>query len=213
MVAQRKAETEERLMTEAEYLAFEERSRERHEFADGVLRLMSGTTGTHNEIVLNLVEKLRPLARKKKCRIRAESVKLRAHSGWRKRYYYPDFMVICAPRTSDEYTEEDPCFIVEVTSKSTKDVDRQEKLEAYLQLESLFVYAIIEQSSRKVEVFQRISDGWKYRLLEGAGVFDVPCLGATVTLEDVYAGLTLPELKRLQTAPALGEKKKTRKKA
>jgi Uma2 family endonuclease len=196
MVAQRKMETEERLMTEAEYLAFEERSRERHEFVDGVLRLMSGTTGAHNEIAQNFVEKLRPLARKKKCRTRIEAVKLRLSHVSSNRYYYPDFMIMCGPPTEDPSIEENPCMVVEILSKSTEHFDRGEKFETYLRTPSLQRYVLVHQTSRTVEVYERAVDSWTYRLLEETGAFDVPCIGARMTLEDVFEGVTFPEPKR-----------------
>jgi Uma2 family endonuclease len=213
MVAQRKPEAEERVMTEAEYLAFEERSRERHEFVDGVLRLMSGTTRKHNEIAQNLVLKLTPTARKMFCRTSVEGVKLRLSHIFSNRYYYPDFMVVCGPESSDPSIEENPCLIVEILSKTTENVDRGEKFEAYINIPSLERYVLIDQKRRKVEVFSRSGEDWLYRKLEGTGAFDVPCLNATVTLEDVYAGLVLPELKRISNASVSGAKKKTRKKA
>jgi Uma2 family endonuclease len=211
MVAQRKPE--ERLMTEADYLAFSQDSSERYEFVDGVLRLMSGTTDIHNEIIHNITDKLRPAARARGCRLYTESLKLRAHSFSNRRYYYPDVMVLCTENSNDAYTKENPCIIVEVLSKTTENVDRGEKFEAYIGIPSLERYVLIDQKRRKVEVFSRSGEDWLYRKLEGTGAFDVPCLNATVTLEDVYAGLTLPELKRIPNASISGEKKKTRKKA
>jgi Uma2 family endonuclease len=194
MVAQRKPE--ERVMTEAEYLEFEERSRERHEFVDGVLRLMSGTTGAHNDIAQNFVEKLRPLARKKKCRTRVEAVKLRLTHLSSNRYYYPDFMVVCGPESNDPSIEENPCMVVEILSKTTRHVDRGEKFETYLRMPSLERYILVHQDQRTVEVYERAVDSWTYRLLEDSGAFDVPCIGARVTLEDVFEGVTFPAPKR-----------------
>ena len=194
MVAQRK--TEERVMTEAEYLAFEERSRERHEFVDGALRLMSGTTRAHNGIAQNFVLALTPKARKKSCRTSVEGVKLRLSHVSSNRYYYPDFMIACGPESSNPSIEENPRMVVEILSKSTTHIDRGEKFETYLRTPSLQRYALVHQTSRTVEVCERAVDSWTYRLLEETGAFDVPCIGARITLEDVFEGVTFPAPKR-----------------
>ena len=184
-----------RKLTEDEYLTLEQvRVDERFEYVDGVLRAMSGTTRKHNVIVQNLVLKLTPVAREKRCRTTAESVKLRAPVGSGRLYYYPDFMVVCNPETPDPYTEENPCLVVEVLSKSTTDVDRGEKLETYQRLKSVQTYAIVDQERRKVEVYSRIADGWLYRLLEGDARMDVPCLETSIALDDVYRDVTFPAL-------------------
>jgi Uma2 family endonuclease len=88
----------ERLFTEEEYLKLEEKSKERHEFIDGTIRTMTGTTEEHNDIVLNLATKLLPLARALGCRVRTENLKLKLPIGSKQRYYYPDVVVVCGPR-------------------------------------------------------------------------------------------------------------------
>ena len=178
------------LISEEEYLRLEDESEERHEYVDGVLRLMAGTTEEHNEIVLNIATYLLPIARAKQCRVRTENVKLRLPFGSKRRYYYPDVTVLCAPRGEDKRIIENPCFVVEVLSKSTEQVDRIEKLETYQRIASLMQYVLVDQSKRKVEIYSRDEKGWRYELLE-EGSFNVSCLNTVMTLEDVYAGLNV----------------------
>lgn len=213
MVAARKVEASQVVMTEAEYLAFEERSPERHEFVDGELRLMSGTTRKHNDIVLNFVEKLRPIARKKRRRTSAEAVKLRLSHLSSHRYYYPDFMIACGPESDDPTIEESPCLVVEILSKSTEPIDRGEKFETYLRTPSMTRYVLVDQTRRRVEVYERAVDSWTYRLLEDSGTFDIPCIGATMTLDDVYDGIEFPKPKSRIKTSSRTKTSKTRKKA
>lgn len=176
------------LLSEEEYLKLEDESEERHEYVDGVLRLMAGTTEEHNEIVLNIATMLLPVARTKSCRVRAENVKLRLPVGSKRRYYYPDIAVLCGPRGDDKRIIENPCFVVEVLSSSTEKVDRTEKLETYQRIASLEQYVLIDQTKRKVEIYSRDEKGWRYQLL-GEGSFNVVCLDVIMTLDEVYAGL------------------------
>lgn len=176
------------LTSEEDYLKLEDSSEERHEYIDGILRLMAGTTEEHNDIVLNIATKLLPIARAKTCRVRAENVKLRLPIGSKRRYYYPDVVVLCGPRSDDKRILENPCLIVEVLSASTEKIDRVEKLETYQRLASLQQYVLVDQVKRKVEIYSRDEKGWRYELLEKGG-FDISCLDTRITLDDVYAGL------------------------
>ena len=59
----------EKTLTVEQYLEFEQTAELRHEFVDGQLIAMAGETLTHDDIVLNIVEALRPIARAKKCKL------------------------------------------------------------------------------------------------------------------------------------------------
>lgn len=178
----------ERLYTEEEYLELEERGEERHEYVDGTLRLMAGTTEEHNDVVQNFVLKLTGVARQKDCRLRVENVRLRLPLGSKRRYYYPDVVILCGPKSSEKRIIENPCFVAEVLSESTEHIDRGEKLETYQRITSLVQYILIDPTRHKVEIYKRLEDGWHYELLE-QGSFDVTCLDVTMTLDEVYAGL------------------------
>jgi Uma2 family endonuclease len=66
-----------------------------------------------------------------------ENLKLRLPRGSKRRYYYPDIIVVCSPRSDDKRMIENPCCIFEVLSESTKHIDKGEKLETYQRTESL----------------------------------------------------------------------------
>jgi len=50
-------------------------------------------------------------------------------------------------------------------------------------------YVLMEQEARRVKVYRKHVWNWTYQELEGDGEFDLPCLGVSVKLEQVYAGL------------------------
>lgn len=177
----------EKLLTEEEYLALEEKSEERHEFVDGVLRLMAGSTDEHNELVLNIATKLLALARTKGCRARAENLRVRLPSGSKRRYYYPDIVVTCEPKDNNKVIE-NPCVVMEILSDSTEHIDKGEKLETYQRIPSLKQYVLVDQTRHKVEIYTRGEGVWIYQMLESGG-FNVAWLDVTMTLDEVYAGL------------------------
>lgn len=174
------------LVSVEEYLESEKGSEQRHEYVDGVLVAMAGETLRHDDIVLNVVEALRPIARAKDCRLHASGIQIRVRST---RYRYPDVVVSCENPTNPRLLEA-PCFILEVLSESTADTDTGKKLEEYTRLPSMQVYAIAAQAEPRVIVYKRDVEGWRVEILEGAGQLEVACLGAGVTLEQIYAGVS-----------------------
>lgn len=176
----------ERLMTPEEYLAFEEQSDERHEFEDGHLYAMAGETLGHEEIVLNVAEVLRPIARDMGCRFSTKTIKLRTSSN---KYYYPDVVVTCQPARNDSSFLENACFVLEVLSPSTAWRDRGVKQDAYLEMPSLERYVVVNPNERHVAVFKRTIAGWMYETFNTDGEIEIPCLETRLSLEQIYAGI------------------------
>src|SRR5258708_23966481 len=83
-----------------EYFAIEQMPGIRHEYFEGEIFAMSGGTQNHNEISLNLRNRLDAVLRDHGCRSFVADVRLRTPAGL---YTYPDVMVICGPSelTSD----------------------------------------------------------------------------------------------------------------
>jgi Uma2 family endonuclease len=175
----------EKIINVEAYLELEKSSEIRHEYIDGELLAMAGEKLQHNDIVANIIEALRPIARAKKCRLQFETVKLQVKST---RYRYPDVMVSCAPG-DNPYFLENPCFIIEVLSESTQATDTGPKLDEYTRLPSLERYVMVEQDRRVVRIYRRTPEGWLFESLEDEGEIEVPCLETKLTLEQVFAGI------------------------
>ncbi len=171
------------LVTPQQYLTFEEGSSERHEYVDGLVYALPGESLRHNEIAGNLYSLLRSAARSRKCRVAFEGVKLWIPSV--NRYYYPDVMVLCDPRDSDDKIFQYPCFIAEVHSPSTRATDKREKLQAYRGIETLQGYLMVDHEERALEYVVRGVSGWRSQRLE-AGTLEVACLDATVNVADIF---------------------------
>jgi Uma2 family endonuclease len=167
-----------RTLSVEEYLEFEQVSETRHEFLDGTLHAMAGETQEHEEIVLNIAEVLRPVARAKGYRLYTTTIKLRVVGS---RYRYPDVMVMCVPK-SESRIESEPCLVIEVLSSSTESVDMNDKLAEYTRLPSLQWYVMVSQHRRLVTVYSRSVNGWEVQVLEENGEIDLPCLQTTLTL-------------------------------
>ncbi len=174
-------------LTVEEYLESERRSEIRHEYVDGALLAMPGTTRTHGKIVKNILKTLDDVAEAQGCELQALDVMTRTQGT---RYRYPDIVVSCSPG-SDPYLLENPCFIAEITSDSTADTDHGRKLEEYTKLPSLERYAIISQAQRFVIVYKLVNGAWTFETHSDAGEFEIPCLAITLSLDQIYAGVTV----------------------
>lgn len=130
----------------SEYLALEQSSDIRHEYLGGPLFAMAGESQEHEEIVLNVVEALRPIAKLNDCRLYTKNIKLQVS---KTRYRYPDVMILCNIKNQDGI-ETEPCFVLEVLSDSTAQTDLSHKLREYISMPSLERYAIASQTAKLV---------------------------------------------------------------
>lgn len=140
-------------ISEAEYLEGEKRADERHEYVDGQLYLMAGTSKRHNRIARNFITQMETAALGKNCEVFFSDIKVRAAK--HKTYYYPDVVVGCAEDDdADDYYLEKPCLIIEVSSESTIRKDYLEKALVYQAISSLQAYLIVAQDKPQVDIGQ-----------------------------------------------------------
>ena len=176
-------------ITEQAYLEGEKIAEVRHEYVDGIVYAMAGTSLRHNDIAINITSLLRPLTRGTPCKVNASDLKVRAQRS--KAYYYPDVIVGCQRDSTDSHFLEKPCLIVEVTSKSTEWKDFTEKALAYQKLAALQVYLIVAQDQPLVTMYYRDEEtGWEVaRFDDLEQVLTLPCPECTLTLADIYEGV------------------------
>jgi Uma2 family endonuclease len=96
------------LFTLAEYLALEPEGNICHEFIDGELFAIRGTSRAHNAIVTDLTIALGLHCRVTSCRVASNDMKVLIADA--NRGYYPDLVVSCGDPADepDEYTETQP---------------------------------------------------------------------------------------------------------
>lgn len=176
-------------LSEADYLAFEAKSLERHEYVAGQIFAMTGSTLRHATIAGNVFALVKAHLKGSHCRAFISDVKV--HVARDAAYYYPDLVVSCdeqlAKLSPDQRIIETPVLIVEVLSESTEAIDRREKMFSYRKLSSLKEYVLIAQNERRVEVFRRVADvGWEQRIYDADDRVDLASIGALLTMDDIY---------------------------
>ena len=168
-----------------DYLAGEAASEIRHEYIDGRVYAMTGTSRTHGLIVNALAFSLTPAARRAGCQLFTSDMKVRLEIADQTLFYYPDLLLSCDTTDREPYFRRFPCLIVEVLSESTERIDRREKLLAYQTLPSLREYLLVAQDRARVELFRRVND-WKVERHE-SGELWLDCVSAAVALAEIYA--------------------------
>ncbi len=141
---------EEPLSTQ-EYLDTELVSLVKREFINGDVYAMAGASTNHNRIVANLSRELGNILKNTPCEPFASDMKVQVE----RNFFYPDVLVVCDHETNDLGITDAPLILVEVLSKSTRQIDHTLKRTAYQQLPSLLEYVLIEQDIVDIEVCRR----------------------------------------------------------
>lgn len=175
-------------MTPAEYLAFERRSEEKHEYADGEIFAMAGAKRRHNLIATNLGGELRQALRDRPCEIYPSDMRVSIPSA--RRYVYPDVTVVCdTPVFTDDEddTLENPTAVFEVTSDSTEGYDRGDKFAKYRTVASIAEYVLVSHRAVAIDHYTRMPEGtWVLRTYgPGQRVAMVAC-GIDLAVNEVY---------------------------
>lgn len=167
--------------SEQAYLKGERVSEVRHEYVDGQVYAMSGTSPNHEIIVQNMSRLLGNHLLDSPCIPFGSNMMVKTTAG---KYRYPDNMVVCNDIDYDKYYTESPVILVEVISHSTRKLDEQTKRLEYINMPSLKEYVLIEQDIVNIKVFRK-TDHWQPTYYY---------LGEDVTFESISLTLPVAEL-------------------
>ena len=179
--------TDDKIYTVDEYILLDEASDIRHEFINGQLFDMSGTSDLHNEIVGNLYFYLRNFLQVSSNKIYFENVKCKIQG--EEYFTYPDVFI-----TNDDFDKENkyikqhPSLIIEVLSDSTRKYDTVDKFIQYQKISSLQYYILVEPEVFSVHCFSKNENGeWQaaiYTKLEET--IELNLLSMQLPLQSIY---------------------------
>ena len=176
-------------MSIQEYLAFEESSAVKHEFAAGQVFAMAGASERHNRIAMNVAGHLHQATRRSECTTFVSDMRVKIEQV----IYYPDVMVACDATDTDPYLKTAPCLIVEVLSDSTERIDRGEKLYNYRQIAELKAYVLISQNEVRVDVYRRSNQQWLFESYASlSDSIPLDCPETALSLADTYERIEFP---------------------
>jgi Uma2 family endonuclease len=176
-----------------DYLEGEKVSPIKHEYIDGEVYAMSGTSKIHNRIIRNILDKLSGHLRGGDCE--PFFIDIKVYSEKFNRFYYPDLIVVCGADEESEYYTQKPKLIVEVLSPSTALTDRREKMFVYKELETVEEYILIEQDRMYAEIYRRrdFDDLWSWIEFEEGEEIEFASVNFKMQMSEVYEGVIFPE--------------------
>lgn len=194
-----------RRWTIEEFFAWQEGQAERYELVDGLpLRMMAGAKNVHDDIVVNVLAELRKQLRGGGCRPFTSEGSVETKSGQIRR---PDVGVDCGRREPNATKASSLRVVVEVLSPTTRDFDTIGKLEEYKLIECLERIVVIEPNAPEVIVWVRGADRrWRKAVRKGLGQeIDMPEIGVTLPLAEIYDGVEFPARPRLVAEETMPE--------
>ena len=200
--------TGEKLMSEAEYLALEKKSKIKHEFMDGEIFAMAGATRRHNLATSNISAELSIRLRNTDCEVYASDFRVKIREGHN---VYPDVAVACGDieTEANDTTLLNPIVVFEVLSESTEKRDRSDKAEDYLKLNSLQDYVLVSQYRVRVEHFSRQKNNvWTLKIYEDLkDVVELNSIKCEVSLQLIYLKLKISPLKLVEKKKKNGKQR------
>ena len=185
----------EKIITEAEYLALEEKSKIKHEYMDGEIFSMAGATRRHNLATTNISTELNFRLRETDCEVYASDFRVKIREGHN---VYPDVAVACGEILTEgnDTTLLNPIVVFEVLSKSTEKRDRGDKAEDYFRLDSLKDYVLVSQYRVRVEHFTKHKNNeWTLKIYENLeDEVDLKSLNCRISLGLIYLKIKLSPL-------------------
>jgi Uma2 family endonuclease len=173
----------------ADYVTIESDSSVKHEYFDGEIYAMAGGTPDHARLAANFIAALRSrlpagcFAFTSDLRIRIPATGLST---------YPDVTIVCGKTQraqDDRLAVTNPVLVAEVTSPSTEEYDRGEKVVHYKELPSLREIVLISHSRDHVELHRRQPDGSWTRTEVGLGEsISLSAIGGDVEIAAIYEG-------------------------
>jgi Uma2 family endonuclease len=172
------------LISAADYLAAENDGTWRHEFVNGAVYAMAGSSDRHNLICGNVFAYLLDRV-PDTCQVFSTDMKLRIMSNEDERYYYPDVFVNCDPNDRERYFRNSAVLVLEILSPNTERIDRTEKFEAYKRIPSVLEYALFSQDAIELELFRRRTS-WQREFYQLDNTVTFESVNLTVNVSTLY---------------------------
>ncbi len=191
---EKKKNPELKLFTLEQYLVREERSKHKHEFYNGEIKIMPGGTTNHGVIAVNISTAIKNAIKNTKKKFIVGSSDIGIYIQELDFVLYADALVVFEKFEHKAGTKNlivNPILIVEVASMSTRNYDRIDKFEAYKTLSSFKEYVLIEQNKPQVESrFIHNPAKWEVNIeTDLSKNISLRSLGVEIALTDVYENI------------------------
>ena len=171
----------------SDYLALEEEISIRHEYLDGEIYALAGGTPDHAALSLSVLALVRAQL-PQGCRAFTSNLRVRIPATGLATY--PDGAVVCGGTQradDDRIAVTNPVLLIEVTSNSSEDYDRGEKLRHYQAIPTLREVLILSHREPRITLHRRGDDGRWTTLSAGAGQsVALASTGQQLLVDEIY---------------------------
>lgn len=179
----------EKVYTVEEYLRFERRGSNRLEFHGGKILSTSSSSRRHNLIGSNTIISLGSRLRGHKCEIYINDMRVKISEF---DYCYPDVIIVKGEPKFDGRDSDillNPTVVAEILSRKTLYYDKTEKLDAYLQMNSVKECLLIKEEEMRVEHYSKQnSKQFMFRIYtQPEEVITLDSIGCKTSLSEIYA--------------------------
>lgn len=176
-----------------EYLAALELSGVKLEYCEGEIYALASGNPAQADLAASITRILgnNLLGR---CRVSSSDLKVRIEAT--DLSTFTDVTVVCGERevaAIDRNAVTNPTLIVEVTSNSTEDYDRGEKLSHYKQCPSVRAVLFVSHRRPQVTVIARTDASWQTTDYWAGQDVEVASLELTISVDELYAGIVLED--------------------
>ncbi len=174
-----------------EYLDVLSHSDFKLEYCEGVIYAMAGGTIAHGALAASAIRILGQ-ALLGRCTVYSSDVRVRIDATGLTTF--PDASVVCGEveaSRADRHAITNPCILVEVTSRSTEDYDRGDKLSHYKQLPSLRAVLFISHRTVSATIIEREGDRWLERVVRAGEHVELAAPDLRFPVDDLYRDIAL----------------------
>lgn len=177
-------------MTPDQFLEWSRDQPERWELYHGMpIRMMTGASNAHDDVVINVISALRERLRGKPCRPRTADVASRMQDGGVRR---PDVTVDCGPRAPRSLETVAPAVFIEVLSPSTRGFDLLRKPDEYKKVSTLRHIVLIDPDLPRVWLWSRTDETSPWSDTDLVGIeaaVALTAIGVALPLAVIYDGV------------------------
>lgn len=183
------AEPAVRYMTLAEFLRWEDGTDTRYELIGAFPVAMAPPARVHGVLCARLAALIDAgLRSRRPCTTQVEAGIVPA--GRDDTFYVADLAVTCSPFQPGEQIAKDPTLVIEILSPSTERHDRQTKVPAYREIDSIREILIVDSQTVYAEMLRREGDRWITELVRRRdAVLRLSSVDLQIPMADLYEGL------------------------
>ena len=175
------------------YLDKESLSAEKHEYYNGKIRKMPGSSYNHNKIGANIIIALGQIFETNQLSFEVISSDQKVYIPKLNQVLYPDALVVYQKPEFWNGRKDvllNPILIVEVLSPTTEKYDRHDKFMSYKNIPTFMEYVMVRQDTKEVETWYREETHlWRETTVNDSGEVKLTSIGISISLDKVYMNI------------------------